>query len=123
MTWTLNGIRLYVQEKDNDIEQILARLNPYNGPTILHRWGRESEKLTLNALVLTSGDIGLLDAMTIDTTSYAFITPEGAGGNWIVKKLSWSRDKSVRHVFFDRPSVPDDAPLYRVSMELYIDES
>jgi hypothetical protein len=123
MSWTFNGVRLYVQEKSNDVEQIIARLNPVSGPTILHRWGRESEVLSLNALVLTSGDITLLDALTASATSYPFNTPEGSGGMWILNKLSWDRHESINHTFFDRPALDSNTPLYRVSMELYLDET
>lgn len=123
MAWTFNGIRLYVQDKSSDVEQIIARLNPSSGPTILHRWGRDSEVLNITALVLTSGDIGLLDETTLSVTSYQLNTPEGDGGMWILKKLSWDRSDSINHTFFDRPSLDTNTPLYRVSMEFYLDET
>ena len=121
MTWTYGSppVRIYVQQHDKSQDEIIARLNPVGGGTILHDFGDNDPITRIEALVLTSGDAGLLEYFK--GTSNELISPEGTLGNWILKSISTKRHDSVNHTFFDRPSVDTDVPLYTVNMELYDD--
>lgn len=119
--WTINSVRFYVQEHGGEESALIARLSPRGGGTILHWFGYEETADQIEALVLTTADRDSILAMKDSNTSYALVSPEGSLGNWFVKKVSWRREDSVQHVFFDRPSVSIDAPLYRVSLEIYPD--
>jgi len=118
--WTYNSIRIYVQEKSGRVEQLIARLNPSGGGTIKHRFGDDDEILTLEAKVLTDSDLDSLKALILTGTAYELVAPEGSLGNWVLKSVSHRRETSTWHVFFDRPGLPTNTPLYTVTMELYL---
>lgn len=121
MAWTISGVRIYVQEYGGDEEALIARLNPRGGGTILHWFGYSDPVVQIEALVLTQSDLDTLKTMKQGNTAYTIVSPEGGLGDWYVKKVGWSRESSTDHVFFDRPGVARDVPLYRVTLEVYPD--
>lgn len=123
MAWTLNSVRIYVQGFSSDEEALVARLNPRAGGTILHWFGSSDEILQIQGFVLTDTDKDSLKALKDTNDVYELVSPEGSLGNWLVKKVSAVREMSNHHRFFDRPSEALDEPLYRVTLELYEDDS
>ena len=120
--WSYANVRIYVQEKDKNAKQIMARLNTIGGSTILHRFGQDAPIQKLQAYVLTDTDMDALEALLNSSTSYELVGPEGSLGDWVLNDISGARQKSVHHVFYDRPGEDVNVPLYLVSMELYIDD-
>jgi hypothetical protein len=121
MAWTLNSIRIYANKHDAKQSKVIARLQPLDGSTILHSLGHDNEIVSLGGLVVTSGDMDSLKALVDTEVSYALVGPEGALGNYYIKDLAYNRTPIVNICIFDRPEIPSSAPVYDVSMELYVD--
>jgi hypothetical protein len=117
--WTLNSIRIFVQENTSDASQIIPRLQPLNGGTILQFFGYEEQVRGINAIVVGNTDRAALMALYKTGNSYALVTPEGSGGSHFVHKISWKRIPNVCQTL--RTDLPEDSPMYDFSIELYPD--
>lgn len=121
MSWIFNNIRIYASRDDTKTAQVIARLQPLAGSTILHVFGNEAEIKSFGGLVATSGDLLSLQALTTTGLSYTLSGPEGILGDYFVKDFSAKRNSTVNICLFDRPSLPSNVPVYEVNLELYKD--
>lgn len=119
MTWTLNSIRIFVQENANEGQQIIPRLQPLNGGTVLQFFGYEDEVKSVNALVVGDTDKAALIALYKTGSSYTLISPMGNLGDYFVKKASFKQIPNVCQTL--RPDLDEDAPMYIFDFELYPD--
>ena len=121
MSWIFNSIRVYADKLESKTQKVIARLQPLAGSTILHVFGDESEIVTFGGLVVTDTDNDALKALVTTSTSYTLSGPEGIVGDFYIKNLASKRTPIVNICLDDRPGLPEDSPVYEVSMELYID--
>ncbi len=121
MSWTYNSIRMYVQGFNPKDTNIIARLQPLSGGTVLHHFGYEDQKLTLRGKVVTEADKDALEALIQTASSYALVGPEGSIGNYFVKNFNAVRDPTANSIWHDRPSLDCDVPVYTITLELWID--
>lgn len=120
MPWTLGGHRLYVQKSTENTSQILPRLQPVSGGTVVQSFGYDSTVRTVTAIVVGDTIKNALMAFAQDGgLSHEFVSPEGSLGNWIVKSCSPDRTESVCQSI--DTTQPEDAPVYDVELELYED--
>ena len=122
MAWTYDDIRLYTSSLDESSEQIIARLQPIASGTILHNFGWSTDIVKVTAIVATEADKDALKALRKTGESYTLSGPEGLVGDFFLKSFKGSRTPANCTVLFDRPSLESDVPLYKVDLELYIDE-
>ena len=122
MAWTYNGVRIYPQSKEDKTKQIITRLNPLDSATVLHRFGYDSEITTLQAFVVTSGDVETLKGLITAGTSASLVGPERTYGDYFLNSISYKRTMAVYSKWDDRPSLDCDVDVYDVQLELYIDE-
>lgn len=115
--WTLNGIRIFVQENTADGSQIIPRLQPLSGGTVLQFFGYESYVRNINAYVVGDTDVAALLALRKTSTAYTLISPIGSLGDHYVKKVSFKQIPNICQTL--RPDLAEDAPMYIVDMELY----
>jgi hypothetical protein len=118
--WTLNSIRIFVQEHTTDGSQIIPRLQPVNGGTVLQFFGYESEVKSINAYVVGDTDKAALIALYKTSTSYTLVSPMGTLGAFFVKKVAFKQIPNVCQTL--RPDLAEDAPMYIFDFELYPDE-
>jgi len=120
MAWTLNGTRIYVQDSKSDGSQIIPRLQPLNGGTILQFFGYEDYIRQLSAIIVGDVDRDALLSLTYSgATSVSLVTPEGTEGDFFVKKVSYTRIPNSCQTL--RTDLAEDAPMYNVNVELYAD--
>lgn len=117
MAWTLNNIRIFVQESKEDAGQIIPRLQPLSGATILQVFGYESDIRTLGAIVVGDTDKNALKGLRQTGSSYALVGPEGSLGSFLVKNVSVNRVHCICQTL--RPDLAEDAPVYEVEIQLY----
>lgn len=122
MAWTYNDIRIYAQSKQGKESQIISRLNPLDSATVLHRFGRNSEILSLKALVVTSDDLNSLRDLVDAGTSAVLSGPEGTLDSYFLNSIQYERTMTVNSKWADRPALDCDVPVYNVTLELYLDE-
>jgi hypothetical protein len=117
MSWTLAGTRIFVQEDNLDGGQIIPRLQPIAGGTVLQIFGYESPTRNLSALVVGTADRDTLMALTQDGNVHALISPEGVTYNCYVQKFSSKRLMSICQTL--RSDLASDSPVYSVTALLY----
>ena len=115
--WTLNGIRIFVQENRGEGGQILPRLQPLEGQTIIQVFGYESKTKTINAIVVGDTDKDALMNLRKTGTAYELVSPRGSMGDFLVRKANYQEQRSLCQTM--RPDLPEDAPVYLMDFELY----
>jgi hypothetical protein len=120
MAWTLNGIRIFVQENTDEGSQIIPRLQPLDGGTVLQFFGYESIVKSINAYIVGDTDKNALEALYKTGNSYTLNSPMGNLGDYFVKKISPKQIPNTCQTL--RPDLASDAPMYTVDIELYPDE-
>jgi hypothetical protein len=117
MAWTLGGNRFYVQEINGEGSQIIPRLQPLDGGTVIQFFGYENEIRSVSALVVGDTKRDTFIAYKKSSTLRALVSPEGAMGNYYVKKVTWKREPIVCQTI--DTSLPEEAPVYTMDFELY----
>lgn len=114
--WSLNGIRVFTQDLKEDVAQIIPRLQPLSGGTVLQTFGYETDIYSLSVIVVGKTDKNALKTLTRGGT-VALIGPEGSEGNFEVKSVSAHRIRVICQTL--RPDLPDDSPVFEVDIQLY----
>lgn len=117
MAWTFNGVRVFVQSSKVDGEQIIPRLQPLAGNTVLQIFGYGGEIRTIAGLIVGSADYASLFSTRTTGNPYTLVTPEGSSLSYYVKSISLTREPITCQTF--RSDLAEDAPVYTVEMQLY----
>lgn len=117
MDWKLNNIRIFVQEHTGDGSQIIPRLQPLSGGTVLQFFGYESLVRSINAYVVGDTDRDALLALRKTGSSYDLTSPMGDLGNHYVKKAAFKQVRNICQTL--RTDLASDAPMYLFDLELY----
>lgn len=120
MSWTYNGIRIFVQKLNDTNIQTIARLNPLGGGTTLHTFGYEDEITKVSGLFVGLTDRAALKATAKDDTFHTLSTPYGSWGSFKVKTYSDTLTNSICQTL--RQDLPEDSPVFEFELELYPDE-
>lgn len=115
--WTLNSIRIFVQESTAEGSQIIPRLQPLSGGTVLQIFGYEDRIHGINAIVVGDTDRDALLALRKTGNTYTLVSPEGSMGSYYVKKVAYKRIPNLCQTM--RPDLAEDAPVYIFDLELY----
>jgi hypothetical protein len=75
MAWTLGGQRIYVQEDGSEGSQIIPRLQPLDGETVLQFFGYESQIRTLSAIVVGNTKRDALLGYRKTSTTRSLVSP------------------------------------------------
>lgn len=115
MSWTLGGVRIYVQEKGSDGKQIIARLQPLAGITVKQIFGYEDRVTKISAIVVGETDLASLKTMHTTGSTYALVGYGTDYGDFLVASVS---EKQRRGVIAQTLTADCDAPLFDVDIEL-----
>ena len=127
MSWTLNSIRIFVGETKEEASQIVPRLQPLSGGTVLQTFGYESDIYTIGAIVIGDTDKNALKALRKSGTSALVeIRQDEHGGTstinhgtFTVKNVTVQRIHCLsQSVLIDGNHSCDD-PVYQVEIQLY----
>ncbi len=118
--WKLNNIRIFVQKQEEVDKQIIARLQPLTGGTILQVFGYEDVTQKLGCTVVGDADMASLKALTRTGDSYTLTNYEGTVGDFFVNDIQRTRVQCICQTL--RPDLDSDAPVFDVSITLYKDE-
>lgn len=117
MSWTLNGIRIFTQNLKEDVSQIIPRLQPLSGGTVLQVFGYESDVKILAGIVVGNTDKDALKSLTEGAGAVTLVAPEGSLGSYQVRSVSASRVHTLCQTL--RADLPEDSPVYDVEIQLY----
>ena len=71
--WSLGGIRIFVQDMREHTAQIIPRLQPLSGGTVLQVFGHEDDIRTVSGLVVGQADKNDLKDMATGGLLWSFI--------------------------------------------------
>ncbi len=120
MAWTIGGVRIYVQESAEETGQILPRLQPLSGGTIIQSFGYESTTRNIAGLVVGETNKNTIKAFAQDSTPVNFVTWEGLTHTGIMRKFNAKRTPIVCQTIDIAQDT--DAPVYDVNFEFYIED-
>jgi hypothetical protein len=115
--WTLESKRIFVQEYTIMGTQIIPRLQPLTGGTILQWFGYESKRFSLTGLVVGNTDKDALQGMYDDGASRTLVGPYSISQECYVKDISINLLPITCQTL--RPDLAEDSPVYNVKLELY----
>ncbi len=122
--WMFNGIRIFVDSSREDSNQIVPRLQPLQGPTVLQVFGYESDVRTIAGLIV--GDVDKDAIKTLRTTGSGY-TLENVDGiiapasGFIIKGVSVDQVHSICQTL--RTDLDSNAPVYKIELQVYLDDS
>lgn len=117
MAWSLNGIRIFVDESKEEAGQIVPRLQPLSGGTVLQVFGYESDIRSIGAIVVGDTDKEALKDLRKDGGEYELLSPRGSLGSFVVKQVNASEVMCICQTL--RPDLAADSPVYEVEIQLY----
>lgn len=115
--WTLAGVRIFVQDEEESVAQIIARLQPLNSLTVHQIFGEESEIVKINALVVSVSGLNTLKACTRDAAIHNFTGPYNISYSGYVHTVSAKLTKALCQNF--DLTAEEDSPVYAVDIEFY----
>jgi len=114
--WLLDSTRIFVQDLEGNTEQIISRLNPLSGGTVLQLFGYDDEITSLNFKVVGSGDVDTISSMTIDGATHTLSGPSYYD-TFYVAKFSYKSTMSACQTL--RQDLDSTAIVYDGQVELY----
>jgi hypothetical protein len=117
MAWTFAGVRIFVQSSKTEGEQIVPRLQPLAGNTVLQVFGYGGEIRSIAGLIVGNTDYDTLLNTRTTALNYDLTTPEGQTISYLVKSISLTREPKTCQTF--RSDLAEDAPVYTVELQLY----
>src|SRR3990170_3628178 len=117
MAWSLGGVQIFVQDLKEEVSQIIPRLQPLSGGTVLQTFGYESDIETVAGLVVGATDKDALKAMS-EGGAETLLSPEGSLGDFLINNVRVNRVMSICQTL--RPDLPEDSPVYAVEIQLYV---
>lgn len=114
MSWTLDTVRIFVQEDNLEGGQIIPRLQPISGGTVLQIFGYESPIKTIVGIIVGLTDATALVAMSQDAETHTLTSAENVVQNLYVNKVSLKRLPTVYQTL--RTDLACDAPVYQFSV-------
>jgi len=115
--WTYGNIRIYAQTDIDAGAQIIPRIQPLGGGTILQIFGNEDPIRNITAIVVGSSDAEHIITLLTSGIAFPLVGPEGAMGDFYPNSISVAREMSVFQTI--RQDLPCDEPTYIVNLELY----
>lgn len=117
MAWYVDSVRTFVDESKEEGGQIIPRLQPLGGSTILQIFGYESIIRNIGGLIVGDTDKNALLAKRTDGNTHTLTGPEGSLGSFYVKNVTISRIHSICQTI--RPDLDIDAPVYQFEIQFF----
>ena len=121
MDWSISGIRIFVTDGNEEVGQIVAKLQPLSGGTIHQIFGYETAVRKLSCYVVGDTNKNALLALTESGTTHTLNSPEGALGSFIVEKVNLPRVSVVYQSLDLTGALTCESPLYRGDITLLED--
>lgn len=117
MAWYIDSTRVFVNDWKESDAQIIPRLQPLAGGTVLQIFGYENTITHLTGLVVGIEDKEALVSMGQDGAEHVISGPYSISGSYYVKSVGATMQPTLMQTI--RPDLDCYAPVYVVEMELY----
>lgn len=116
MAWYIDTTRIFVQGNDEEVGQVIARLQPVASGTVLQVFGHETPTVKLKGVIVGSGDKAALKGYGIDGATHTVSGPYGAR-DFYISSVRINQVMTIKQTV--RTDLAEDAPFYNFDMELY----
>ena len=117
MGWTLNSTRVIVTGIVQSQKQIIARLQPLSGGTIIQTFGYDDPIIKIKGYVVGETDKSALEALTTTGSTYTLMEDSTNHGSFYVNSIDFNRLNTICQTI--RPDLDTTATVYEVDLELY----
>ena len=121
MNWSIGGVRIFVTDGNEEVGQIVAKLQPLSGGTIYQIFGYETAVRKLSCYVVGDTNKDALLNLTMSGTTFELLSPEGSLGDFIVEKVNLPRVNVVYQSLDLTGALTCESPLYRGDITLLED--
>jgi len=119
--WTLNSIRIFTQDFNENNNNIMARIQPLTNGTVLHKFGYESTVYDLAGIVVGTADKEGLQALARTTSTYDLVTPyETLSGVSVATVKVKQRLGIISQTI--RQDLDCESPIFDVSIEIFVED-
>lgn len=108
--------RIFVQEHEESVRKIIARLQPINSVTVLHQFGHELPIVQLSALIVGTGAVSRLKGLTSQTGTPPNLSGPYGSVPFRPGAISFQMMSTTCQSF--DTTRPETDPVYTVNMEL-----
>jgi hypothetical protein len=115
--WTIDSTRIYAQKLNEETKQIIPRLQPVGGGTVLQIFGYDSDIYKLAGKVVGYTDHDAIKAMANDGNTHTVTESGGWTKTVYVSNFSSSRDSAITQTM--RTDLSCYAPVFTVELELF----
>lgn len=121
--WIFNSIRIFPQTLKDASGQIIPRLNPLSGGTVLQVFGYDTSIVTISAIIVGDTDRAALKALGRTGLSYNLQYRDGGVGSYttvgtyFVKSFTSQRTMATCQTI--RADLATNSPVYNIDLELY----
>ena len=116
--WMLDSVRVFTQDLEESAGQIIPRLQPVGGKTVMQLFGYESDIYQAKMKVVGYDDHDAIKAMSKDSATHTLSGYDFYGVVY-VKSFSSTRNKTQFQTI--RQDLDCEAPVFDISLELYYD--
>jgi hypothetical protein len=103
---------------DGQGSNIIARLQPLSGGTILQKFGYETPIIKLALILVGDTDRDALEVCATSQSTFTLVYNGGTVGTYSVKSFGWSKRAGVVCQTL-RGDLAVDSPVYECELELY----
>jgi hypothetical protein len=118
--WIIDNTRIFVQELNDEAQQVVARLTPIASGTVYHTFGYEELIKNVNAYIVGEVDRENIIDMTRDASTHTLSGMGITWGDFYLKQAGFTMVNISCQTL--RPDLDDDAPVYIVDLEFWKDE-
>lgn len=117
MAWTIDGVRIFVNDWKESEAQIIPRLQPLAGGTVLQIFGYENEITHIVGLVVGIDDKDSIKSMAFDGVTHTVSGPYGLVDDFYVKSVAATMQPTLMQTI--RPDLDCYDPVFVIELELY----
>lgn len=122
--WTLDSVRIFTQELADDLGQIIPRIQPLSGGTILQVFGNETSIYKMKCIVVGYEDVDTIKSYVHDGVTHSFLeSPSGIpvsgmfNEDLYIRKANITRERTSMQTI--RPDLDCYSPVFNIDLELY----
>lgn len=118
--WYIGQVPIIVTGKEDEVKQIVPRLQPLQGGTVHQFFGYEDSIVSLTAKVVGTTDAENLKSLTTSGVPFALKDyNNNTLGNFIVSRVKLTQDETKWQSL--RPELGCEAPVFTANIELYLE--
>lgn len=120
--WTFGSppVTIFITKWQPTWKQTVARLHPLGGGTVYHTFGYENQIARAEGFLVGYSDLSSMEVFSQSEATIEVFHPQaGSYGDFYLAQMQADELSTVCQTL--RPDLDEDAPVFKVSLELYYD--